>query len=55
MWAEIWWSMSGGVKSEYDSLKKTDVQEFWRLFDLWQDKLEKQRELYRKQSTKNGK
>jgi hypothetical protein len=43
MWQETWWAMAGGIKSEYDSVKGTDVFEFWKLFDLW--KLKQEREV----------
>jgi hypothetical protein len=44
MWRELWWKMADGVKSEYDRIKATDVMEFWKLFDLWQQRMEQQRE-----------
>jgi hypothetical protein len=54
MWRELWWNMADGVKSEYDRVKKTDVLEFWKLFDLWSDALKKERDNYKQQTQKNG-
>lgn len=57
MWREVWWSMAGGVKSEYDKIKATDVFEYWKLFDLWRDRLNRERELYQHKQNQhtNGK
>lgn len=50
MWRELWWNMADGVKSEYDKIKRTDVFEFWKLFDLWNAAVTKQRDLYKQQN-----
>jgi len=49
--------MAGGVKSEYDKIKATDVFEYWKLFDLWRDRVNRERELYQQKQQKqhNGK
>lgn len=56
MWRELWWKMAGEVKSEYDNMKQTDVFEFWKLFDMWQAKLEREKQHYKQlnNSRKNG-
>jgi hypothetical protein len=54
MWRELWWKMAGGIKSEYDKIKGTDVQEFWKLFDLWHDQIQKERELYKQKNSQNA-
>jgi hypothetical protein len=54
-WRETWWSMADGNKSEYDKIKATSVFEFWKLFDLWREKVERERDVYRKKNQQNGK
>lgn len=34
-WQEIFFSMAGGKKTEYDSIVATDILDFWTLYDLW--------------------
>lgn len=55
MWRELWWNMGDGVKSEYDKIKRTDVFEFWKLFDLWNATVTKQREYYKQKNQQHGK
>jgi len=54
MWRETWWNMAGGIKSEYDRIKKTDVFEFWKLFDLWHASVEKERDYYKQKTQQDG-
>lgn len=39
MWTRIFWGMSNGNKSDFDSLKGTEIAEFWYLFDEYEKKL----------------
>lgn len=55
MWREVWWGMAGGAIAEYEQIKKTDVFEYWKLFDLWRERVDRERELYNKQNQRNGK
>lgn len=54
-WREVWWTMAEGIKSEYDKIKATDVFEYWKLFDLWKDKVDRERETYKTKNQRNGK
>lgn len=49
-WQEIWWAMGGGVKSEYDKIKATDVFEYYKLFDLWRERVNRERDNYKHQN-----
>lgn len=53
MWQETWFAMSNGIQSEYDQLKRTNVFEFYKIYDLWKKKNELQRAT-RKQQHKTG-
>jgi hypothetical protein len=37
--------MADGVKGDYDRIKKTDIFEFWLLFDLWEKRMSRDNEL----------
>ncbi len=41
-WQELVWAMANGVKSEYDNIMKTDIMEFWYLFDMWLDRIKQE-------------
>jgi hypothetical protein len=45
MWRELWFAMAGGSIAEYDRIKRIEVHEFWKLFDLWKAKVAQEREL----------
>lgn len=36
--------MANGIKSEYENIKATDVFEFWTIFDLWEEKMQRETE-----------
>lgn len=44
MWRELWWTMAGGKISEYETIKKIDVFEFWKVYDLWKEKMQTERD-----------
>lgn len=46
--------MADGIKSEYEKIKGTDVLEYWKLFDLWQEQVSKEREFYKNKNRENG-
>lgn len=52
-WIELFWAMANGIKSEYDKLKATDILEFWKLFDLWEARLERETKALEAQSRRN--
>jgi hypothetical protein len=54
MWREIWWQMADGSKTEYDKIKATDVFEFWKLFDLWNAQVTREREYYKQKNQQDG-
>jgi hypothetical protein len=36
--------MADSVKSEYDRIKATETLEFWKLFQMWREKIERERQ-----------
>lgn len=50
MWRELWFKMADGVKSEYDKIKSTNLFEFYHLFDLWRDKIDRERKAYERKA-----
>ena len=41
-WADLYWLMADGDKTQYDALKKTPVIEFFHLLRAFETKLKKQ-------------
>jgi hypothetical protein len=37
--------MAGGIKSEYEKIKATDIFEFYPILDLWKEKQKREMEL----------
>lgn len=54
MWRELWWYMAKGQKLEYDSLKGTDVFEFWTMYDLWKQQTAREREALQSKARKKS-
>lgn len=44
MWRELWWIMASGKVSEYDKIKRIDVFEFWKIYDLWKEGQKRERD-----------
>lgn len=46
--------MAGGVKSEYERIKGTDIFEFWAIFDLWKEKVKAETNDYKQKRRKQN-
>jgi hypothetical protein len=56
LWREVWWGMGNGNITEYNRIKAMDVMEYYKLFDLWRARVDKERELYQQRKNHhNGK
>lgn len=45
--------MANSIPSEYERIKRIDIFEYWKLFDLWKDAVNRERQQQKNQH--NGK
>ncbi|MFT4203489.1 MAG: hypothetical protein QM610_06195 [Chitinophagaceae bacterium] len=42
-WQKIWWSMAEGDQARYETVKATEENEFYNLFNIQKEELKKRR------------